>query len=176
MRRFCCAAAALIFLSEAKLQSWLRDKKSKSFRTSDFDFDGLVLVCMSSYDSESRLIFQHFSRSTRFTYFFPPFFFFQAVDPAFGSSLMGEPPGSALQGCPEKREKSRKNLSHYTTALLSRETLCLAGVPPFVFCAPLHRADLKISAKLVRNFDQNELKFISLQQKIDEFCHISANF
>ena len=47
---------------------WVPEKKSKSARTSDFDFDGLVLVCMSSYDSESRLIFQHFSRSTRLAF------------------------------------------------------------------------------------------------------------
>ena len=30
-------------------------------------FRRLVLVCIDSYDSESRRIFQHFSRSTRFT-------------------------------------------------------------------------------------------------------------
>ena len=45
-----------------------RIRSSSSSRTSDFNFDGLVLVCMSSYDSESRLIFQHFSRSTRSTF------------------------------------------------------------------------------------------------------------
>ena len=31
------------------------------------NFGGLVLVCMDSYDSESRRIFQHFSISTRLT-------------------------------------------------------------------------------------------------------------
>ena len=31
------------------------------------NFGGLVLCCIDSYDSESRRIFQHFSRSTRFT-------------------------------------------------------------------------------------------------------------
>ena len=29
---------------------------------------GLVLICMDSYDSETRRIFQHFSRSTRFAF------------------------------------------------------------------------------------------------------------
>ena len=33
------------------------------------NFRRLVLFCMDSYDSESRRIFQHFSRSTRLAYF-----------------------------------------------------------------------------------------------------------
>ena len=32
------------------------------------NFERLVLICMDSYDSESRRIFQHFSRSTRLAY------------------------------------------------------------------------------------------------------------
>merc|ERR1719281_302131 len=32
------------------------------------NFERLVLGCMDSYDSESRLIFQHFSRSTRLAF------------------------------------------------------------------------------------------------------------
>ena len=33
------------------------------------NFEGLVLSCMDSYDSNQILILQHFSRSTRFSYF-----------------------------------------------------------------------------------------------------------
>ena len=32
------------------------------------NFERLVLICMDSYDSESRRILQHFSRSTRFAF------------------------------------------------------------------------------------------------------------
>ena len=35
---------------------------------SSSNFEGLVLGCIDSYDSESRRIFQDFSRSTRFTF------------------------------------------------------------------------------------------------------------
>ena len=34
----------------------------------------------------------------------------------------------------------------------------------------------KFQQKTVRNFGENDLKFISFQQKIDEFCHFSARF
>ena len=33
------------------------------------NFERLVLGCIDSYDSDQRLILQHFSRSTRFSYF-----------------------------------------------------------------------------------------------------------
>ena len=33
------------------------------------NFEGLVLGCMDSYDSNQIVILQHFSRSTRFSYF-----------------------------------------------------------------------------------------------------------
>ena len=69
----------------------------------------LVLSRMDSYDSESRRIFQHFSRSTRFTRF------------------------------------------------------CTAQISKF-------------EQKVVRDFGQNEVNFISFRQKISEFCHFSVNF
>ena len=36
------------------------------------NFERLVLGCIDSYDSDQRLILQHFSRSTRSAFFFAP--------------------------------------------------------------------------------------------------------
>ena len=63
---FCCVHA-----------SALRNKHHAKLRTREFietwmkspsNFERLVLGCIDSYDSESRRIFQDFSRSTRFTF------------------------------------------------------------------------------------------------------------
>jgi hypothetical protein len=46
-----------------------RMKKEWTEKKISPNFERLVLGCMESYDSESRLIFQHFSKSIRFTPF-----------------------------------------------------------------------------------------------------------
>ena len=52
------ASIAAVEFSGTALQYWVSDKKSKSFQTSYLNFDGLVLVCMSSYDRSFFSIFR----------------------------------------------------------------------------------------------------------------------
>ena len=50
-------------------QSGINDPGGDGMLVSASNFRGPYLGCIDASDSESRLIFQHFSRSTRLTYF-----------------------------------------------------------------------------------------------------------
>ena len=81
------------------------------------NLSGPVLFCIDSYDSESRLIFQHFSRSTRFT------FLCTVGIPS------GKKPGKTTQKMiPRKLEKSENDETRETAEKINRSKTIIKRV------------------------------------------------
>ena len=61
-------ASGAVDAAEVRLVKRFDTEAFSDFSGKSSNFRRLVLGCMDSYDSESRRIFQHFSRSTRFVF------------------------------------------------------------------------------------------------------------